>query len=293
MATREEAPSVSGYLTVYWPLMGRDVHVLSAPEFKVVLIVLHCPWVFELQEQRLIHFDERPHPLTDHPRAHLSRPAPLPGACMLAEKLGLLKHYPTIKTKVAGQRYEVPSFLIGDLLPFIAGSQGPYCVHLNIKDTSDAFQNPPDFKLSRMSPEDAREQEISRHRIVRERYRAGGIKTVDIAADEDVDSEVCNNLRAALLYQKRRFALSRTAYADLMEEFRLGISKGQCALEVVRRVSASSSSLDVDELKTAFYRAIWSRDLRLDLFHPVLFDQPMQLETRDVFEVYANWFTRD
>ncbi|MGE1125628.1 hypothetical protein ACQJ02_29725, partial [Pseudomonas zeae] len=53
-ACREEAPSGSRFATVWSQRIGRDIHTLSGPERAVLSIVLYCPWLKDLQEQRML-----------------------------------------------------------------------------------------------------------------------------------------------------------------------------------------------------------------------------------------------
>lgn len=96
LATTGEAPTGSWAMQSYWPKISRYIHTLSKLEQNVLLIALYCPWLFDIQEQRLLHFDERPHPLTGHMKATSLRLPPLPGALQVAEWLGFIAIYPLL-----------------------------------------------------------------------------------------------------------------------------------------------------------------------------------------------------
>jgi len=40
------------------------------------------------------------------------------------------------------------------------------------------------------------------------------------------------------------------------------------------------------------YAAIWSREVRVDLYRPVLPDKPLRRERSDVLVDYSHWFAR-
>lgn len=290
LATREEAPRDSRFSTCFDRRRGRNVHFLSLAEQRVGMILLHCPWLFEIQEQRLIHFDTRPHPLHEHPRLGSARVRSLRGACEVAESLGVLKHYPTIKGSQDGVPYTVPFVFVGDLLGFFIGSRGPYCVNLNVKARRSDFSEPFEGDCAQRDPDLARERAVARHTIERVRYEEGGIKTVEVAALEEVQDALYCTLRDLFLWQKRPCTLSESIRRDVVGALKLGVLAGHSAREVILRLHQKDASLEIEQLKRVFFHAVWNRELRLDLFSPVLIDTPMRPEQRDVLDVYAHWF---
>lgn len=291
LATREEAPSAGRFARFFDQRLGRDVHFLSRQEQKVGLILLYCPYLFDLQEQRLIHFDIRPHPLEGHPQAGNSRFPPLRGACEVAESLGLLNHYPKIRGSADGVAYTLPYVFIGDLLGFFSGPQGPFCVNLNIKQKREDFCNPTSLAPMARDLQSAKERVIARHRIEQVRYAEAGIKTVEIAADEQIHDSLFANIRSVFIWQKRRCSLPDELRREVIDAFRLGVLAGLSAMEVIRRLKERNSSLDVEQLKCVFFHAIWQRQLRLDFFRPILIDEPMLPQQRDLLDVYSDWFS--
>jgi hypothetical protein len=291
LATREEAPPGSRYCPSFDRRLGRDVHFLSLPELRVGAILLYCPWLFDMQEQRLIHFDTRPHPLDGHPRLGAARMSALRGACEVAESLGVLRHYPLVSGSHDGVPFTVPFVFLGDLLGFFAGSCGPYCVNLNVKAHRSDFSEPFDEDRAVADPELAREETIARHMIERVRYEGAGIKSVEVAALEEVPDGLFHTLRHLLLLQKRRCTLSESIRHDVVGALKLGVLAGQSAREVILRLHDKDASLEIEQLQIVFFQAVWNRELRLDLFSPVLIDKPMRAERRDVLDVYAHWLT--
>jgi hypothetical protein len=232
-ATREEAPSFSNASTVWSVLLGRDIHLLSGPELMVLGIVLYCPWLFDLQEQRLLHFDERPHPLSGHPLASRIQLASLRGALEVAESLGVLTYYPTTWVPNDGDKIEIPLLLIGDLLLFLTDAQGPFCVNLDIKDAQDAFHRP--FPRGRKSanPTFAQAKEEARHLVEKVRYADGSIKTIEVATDDDVDPHVVANMEVLLCWQKRTSGMTEDASLEVIDKFQVALLRGEPPLEVI------------------------------------------------------------
>lgn len=68
-ATREEAPAGSRLAKVWSPQIERVVHTISLPEKHTLALLLYCPSLFEMQEQRMLPFIPAPHPLHGHPSA--------------------------------------------------------------------------------------------------------------------------------------------------------------------------------------------------------------------------------
>lgn len=293
LATREEAPSLSGASQVWSARFGRYVHVLSRPELSVLGIVLHCPWLLELQEQRLLHFDARPHPLHGHPSANGVKLPNLRGAVQIAESLGVMKHYPMIWTEdEAGLKQQLPFVYAGDLLPFLTDSVGPFCVNLNIKESREAFRKPHPRGRPHRDASRAAEAAEARHLIERIRYMDGSIKTVDIATDEDVDPHVAANMRQLLLWHKRTSGLSDESSAEVIDNFQAALLRGDSALEAIYQMLRRHSCFKVDQLKVVLYQAIWKRLLRVDLFQPIYIDKPLRPESCDVLDKYKTWFSR-
>lgn len=292
LATKAEAPSGSWAVQVYWPKIGRYIHVLSKLEMNVLLIALYCPWLFDIQEQRLLHFDERPHPLSGHAKAGNLRLQPLPGAVQVAEWLGFIEEYPTLPHRDReGQLIIVPSAWYGDLLLFLDDVDGAFCNNLDVKPTLEDFDH--DRRRQGAAPCPLADGKVEmRHLIEEVRYAMGGMKTIQVAADEGLDWHVVENLRQIWGWQKRRVEFTEAQNAEIIGNYHAAMARGESALEAIYRMTRGGMSLDVHQLKLAFYRAIWNRQLLVDLFQPVLVDRPLKPQHRDVLDNYRSWFCR-
>lgn len=292
-ATREEAPSFTSASEVWSVRLGRYVHVLSKGELSVLGIALQCPWLFELQEQRLLHFDERPHPLHGHPLANGLKLVNLRGAVQIAESLGVLRYYPVIWVlDETGVRRRLPFVYAGDFLLFLADTLGPFCVNLDVKATRDAFHMPHPRARSRRDPVIASQKEEARHLIERVRYLDGSIKTLNIATDDDIDPHLAANVRELLMWHKRSSELADESCAEVVDNFQAALVRGDSALEAIYQMIRRRPSFNVHQLKVVLYQAIMNRQLRVDLFQPIYIDKPLRPEVCDVLDRYKAWFSR-
>lgn len=291
-ATTDEAPSGSNACPVWSNLLGRDVDVLSRPELKVLGIVLYCPWLFDLHEQRLLHFDERPHPLHGHPLATRMELPNLRGALQVAESLGLLNFYPTSWVSSGDDRVKIPLVFIGDLLLFLTDAQGPFCVNLDIKATEAAFHEPFPRGRQARDPASGKLQEEARHLIEKVRYLDGSIKTIQVATDKDINPHVAANMRQLLGWHKRSSGLTDACRVEVIDNFQLALVRGIPPLDAMYSMLNRRIGSTVHQLKTELYQAIWCRRLRVDLFQPVYIDKPMRPERIDVLDRHREWFSR-
>jgi hypothetical protein len=292
LATKAEAPTGSWAVQVYWPKIGRYIHVLSKLEMNVLLIALYCPWLFDIQEQRLLHFDERPHPLTGHIKASNLRLPPLPGALQVAEWLGFIAIYPLLPFRDGdGQLIDIPSAWYGDLLLFLEDIDGAFCNNLDVKPGLEDFVR--DRRRQGAVARPLADGKVeARHLIEDVRYAVGGIKTIQVAAGDELDWHVVENLRQLLGWQKRRVEFTEAQNAEIIGNYHAAMARGESALEAIHRMQKRGMGLDVYQLKLALYRAVWNRKLLVDLFQPVLVDKPLKAQQRDVLDKYRSWFSR-
>lgn len=95
-ATREEAPSRSRPAQVWSERLDRYCHTLSLVEQKVLLLALFNPQLFELQEQRMLATETRPHPLAGHSLATGLELPGLRGTIDVCERLDMIDRLPWI-----------------------------------------------------------------------------------------------------------------------------------------------------------------------------------------------------
>lgn len=292
-AVREEAPAQSRPSQVWWGKIGRNLHVLSLPELWVLVIVLYCPRIWELQEQRMLPFLPTPHPLSGHPRAAGMILSAMSGTLAVAERLGVLKLHPVIYVASADKDQTkdiIPGAWIGDILAFLEDREGPYCVNLSVKHTRIEFSRPVVGVSVKTDMRKAEQREHARQLVEIELYKEAGIPTHQIPGNE-LNEIVVANLMQILLWQKRETNLPIDARQDLVGILNEGMAVGKSALEVITTWSGSNYKKLYDA-KIVLYRAIWHRELRVDLFQYFFLDYPLVPESRDVLDLYGHWFQR-
>jgi hypothetical protein len=137
LATRGEAPSKSGALTMPSEKFQRDMHAGSRAERPFISLALMHPRLFEFKEQHILSPTPSVHPLVGHPRARGIALPVTSGTVNIAERLGVLAMHPQVLEKFKGpegpsERW-IPGPWIGDHLPFLTDDQGPYCVSWDVK----------------------------------------------------------------------------------------------------------------------------------------------------------------
>lgn len=291
-ATREEAPSRSRPAQVWSEQLGRYCHVLSLVEQKALLLILFNPALFELQEQRLLATESRPHPLAGHELAvGMNLPA-LRGTIDVCDRLDMIERHPWIHVHHPDGtgRVPVPVPFIGDFLLFLADEQGPYCINWTIKSSREEFQRP--LVSNRPTNHATAAEAVRMRHAIEERYYAdAGVPTLQIV-DHDIPALLAQNLRSAVLVQHRAAILDVGLYAEICERLQVSIRTGQRPLDILLSV-VHRHDVPLEIAKAAFSRAIWRRDVRPELIDEVIFiDRPLKPERRDPLQVFAAWFAR-
>ncbi|MDY0748724.1 hypothetical protein SNE35_29770 [Paucibacter sp. R3-3] len=302
-ASRGEAPSISRASELYSPKVGRFLELLSTPEQVAGLLALHHPGLFELIEQKELSPMPDLNPLEGHPRYTGPALPPVSGTIDIADRMGLLRFHPKAWQDVPVLRtddlattafdtadsYCVPGYWHGDLLLYLEDEQGMYCLHWDTKAKPGDHGMPgPGYAPSRRRQAISRAQ--ARDKVVLAYFHEANIRTVRVAGSE-IDRTVTNNLRAAVAWQRRPPDMTDELQFGLMSELRAALLSETTPIEVFRRFSRDTSA-SMDACRRVFYRAIMSRELRLDLFRDIVVDRPMLAERRDVLAVYADWFER-
>lgn len=293
-ATPQEAPSISHACTLNSSKLGREVHCLSLSETAAALLALYDPAVVELHEQRMLAPWPSPHPLFGFPGLHQADLPPIKGMIDVAERMGYLKLLPRVRIEnpdIPG-RSDIQVFpYIGDLLLFRrkGGDDGPYCVNWSIKHQQTAFRSPIGSQVGKpRRPRHGSSEILARHEMEEAYYRDAGIRTVRIAGDQ-IDFQVTANLKQLFLNHRTQLPIGKTQQRRILERFLLARDLGIPPLEVAHELCARGD-VTPHACRTVLYQAIWRRELRVDLFRPVLFNRPLRPEQRDVLDVYADWF---
>jgi hypothetical protein len=292
LATREEAPSISRPRQIWSDLLGRYCHVLSEVEARAIVLALHHPRLFELQEQRMLSCEPSLHPLARHPIHAVHGRNHFKGTLNVAERLGVLTTHPIVHFTEGGQAHVTAFPFVGDLLLFMFDEQGPYCVNWTIKLSEEAFRAPIRTDLLSANPERAAADVQARHAIEEIYYQDASIRTQRVV-ERDIDRGLFATLNHLLLWSRRRACVDITdeMRGDILDRFRGCMASGRPPLDEML-ILKRDLSVSLEDLKALLFRAIWRRELRVDLWSGIFVDRPLKPEIRDVLTHYSTWFAR-
>ena len=289
-ATPKEAPSVSwaGTLTPA-KLGGREFHLIGRPAKWFGLLALYHPLVWEIWEERVLHTFPYPHPLHGHERALGIEFAPFKGTLDVAERLGI-QHPKIADRSTAGKEKWLAWPYLGDLLLFLLDDRGPYCVNWPIKDTQKAFRRPGPKTRGKPRLDVDHPAAIARNDLETEYHNDAGIRTQRLS-QEDIDSEVRNNLYDLFLAHRKPVPISAVERDQATFELASSIRESQPAYRTLQRLERELG-LSKESSIALLKQLIWERKVRVDLFRPVLTDQPLHPEGTEILAHYAAWFVR-
>ena len=291
LATPEEAPSISKPTIIRPEKLGkRETHLLSDPEKKAGLLALYHPWVFDLHEQKMLSPRPRAHFLTGHPQCPGQIFPPLRGTMAHFKAVyGTRRSHPYIwvEDKTTGQESAKPWPYLGDLLLFIRAPSGHvfavnWSVKLSERDFVEALSL--DLPASKASKASA----IKRHKIERLYYQDGDIITYQIAGNQ-IDDQVFFNLRWCSEDELEGGKVNPALRAEIYNRIGETVGNGVPAYKTFFKLSAQFN-LTTREVIAVFCRGVWRRKIRVDLFEPILVDQPLIHERIDVLDHYSKWF---
>lgn len=291
LATPQEAPSRSHAVTLSSDKLGRGVHCLSLGEMAAAILALYHPGLRELHEQRMLSPWATQHPLAGFPGSRQVDLSPLQGLIDVAERLGHLSVLPRVKVENPDDPLNPLLQIfpyVGDLLLFMVNEDGQFhCVNWSVKDTETSFKTSP-FGTPKRKQKEESATVLARHQIEEAYYQDGGIRTVRIGSDL-LDKDVVANLKQLFLNHRTKIALTEFQRQQILDKFRIAMDVGIPPYEVILDTCVRGAVTDHD-CRTVLYQAIWNRELRVDLFKPVLINRPLRPEKQDVIEVYADWF---
>lgn len=294
-ATPKEAPGISRpNILVAQKLGGRDMHLLSLPEKAAALLSLYDPQTWDIQEQKVLSTSPRSHFLFGHSRANGCHWPSLKGTVDVANRLGRLNKHPKVKFKnpMTGEWQWVPFPYIGDLLLYRQDELGPYCVNWNVKDKYKDFNKRGPQPSPTATKEDNATDIDDRHELERLYYLDGEIRTV-LVAGEAINKEVVANLSELFLHHARRtdIDIDTALRRRITDCFIESIGEVILAFELIRKIG-QRFSVDEKVVQTLLRQGIWQREIRVDLYQPILMDQPLRPERLDVLQQHSLWFAR-
>ncbi|MHA4868704.1 PDDEXK family nuclease [Duganella sp. PWIR1] len=188
---------------------------------------------------------------------------------------------------------EIPFPLIGDFLWFLEDEAGCYCVNWTIKGSREDFAISPQFSSPVMPATKATGaawKASMRHGIEEIYYLDFGIRTQRITRD-DYSRALVNNLAQIFGWIHRPVALPEAVQKKIFNWLCVALSTGIPPFQMWSEL-ASTERVSLYDVKYVMYRAIWERQLKVDLFQPIHIDWPLLPEKRDALDVYAEWFRR-
>lgn len=293
LANPQEAPKISHAITLTpAKLKGRETHLLSIPERNAALLGLYHPQVIGLQEQRMLWPEAGNHPLWTFPGINKTDLPQIKGVIDVAERLGYIDLLPRLNVE---NSYEpsnpIPVVFpwVGDLLWLVQPSpEKIYCVNWSVKDTYLDFKRPAPPRLGKISTQNESRAVIGRHEIENTYYKDAKIRTIQVA-DKAIDHHVSANLRQLFLHHRQELLLTAEQREEILYKYRAALDTSVPPSEVIL-IFLERGKYTKDQCRSLFFQAIWNRELRVDLFQPILINRPQWPEVRDVAEVYADWF---
>lgn len=290
-ADPKEAPGISTGSILRPAKVGlREFHTLSSAETFASLLVLMHPNCWEVQEQRIMYPLPRPHLLFGHPRASGLPLKQFAGSIEIADRLGLKHPKVRIRLGPKPQDWPIAPFpYFSDLLAYMEDAQGPYVVNISVKSKfSDFRRKGPKTSRSRANEDDP--GTVARQQLEENYYASAGIRTQPIGRDQMPD-DLCWNLRDLFLDDTYPLEATDAQRREVIEIWRDAIGRDLPAYVFARKI-ASKCGVPEREATAILRQSIWRRDLRVDLFRPILMTDPLRPEVDDVFVRFAAWFSR-
>lgn len=285
-ATREEAPPASNCSQIDAPKFGRTLHALSDPEAAVLLLLLYAPTVEEALDQYALPTSRRLHFLDESPFADGRLHPAYEGTVAAAEELGVIKFHAKIPDYEKG-RY-VPFPYVGDVLVFHRKGESVEVVNLTIKQSLADFDRPFQAGKKRRNLDREYEKERARHAIEERCHLDAGIRTVRVTGDE-IPKVLKRNLDCLNGMRTIPEEISKTSVLRVFD--RLLEAKLRCQPPIsVFREALRRWDIPMQHSRVIFADAIFSRELRIDLFHDMLLsDKPLVDEQRDALDLVKRW----
>jgi len=289
-ATREEAPKISWAFAMFDNKLGRVMHLLSTHELAAALFARYIPNCWDVHEQAMLWTEPHTHPLFDYPGVDATTLTPVEGTLLAAHRLGHLAFHPKIRVPsrddIEGQ---VAYPLIGDLLLFLSDEQGRYCVNWPIKRAAEDFWRPTPFAGQKNMPRAIR-RAIARTEIEMAYYESAKIRS-HLVFFQPRFRRVVANLRLLHGFEVRRVQLPDEHRYEMVRRFNAAMANGGSATDQYLSLGARFAC-PWTTCQTVFFQAIWRRELRVDLYQPILTEYPIEPERQDFLDDIKDWFRR-
>jgi hypothetical protein len=291
-ATKEEAPRIAIASAMKTRRLGRHMHLMSPHELAAAVIALYNPNVKDIHEQKVLSPMPSAHPLFDYPGINNSLLLPVQGTMNVAERLGVFEFHPGVQLQREG--WPVPRFALfpwlGDLLLYCQDPVGIYCVNWNVKPEPEDFYRPMRTDTPNRRPKRAREKSIARHSVEEIYYADVGVRTEFITHDRRL-TQVIENLLICHGYDIQEVDLNPGVREQMVARLNACLRNHGGPLEAMFSL-VRSFGCSLTDCQRVFYQSIWRRELRIDLYKPILPEHPLWPEERDVLREVADRFRR-
>jgi hypothetical protein len=259
---------------------------MSAPELYAYLLGNWLGCFVDLHEGRMLHPEPSQGFLVGGPFDGQTYVGSHSGTICVAERLGLLKFHPTIKS----ERGEIAYPLLADLLYFAKDNAGAYAVNWCIKNEPNDFIS--GFKgAGAKSFGKSNEAHVARLLIEEELFNEARIRTNHIALS-DIPKTLRENLRMMYPYLSRPKSILEPLGIELTETINNRIEKQVPLIETIRTFAGKHGGAVYDYL-LLIYQAIWRMEIKCDLNRPIQIDLPLKPIQKDVKRMFDNWTKRE
>jgi len=288
-----EAPGISSGTILRPRRLGyREFHTLSFNETCAAFLALYHPNCFEAFDQLVMSATPCPHLLFGHPLAAGMALSSFKGTLDVADRLGILSKHPKVRARVGPDPAKwplVPFHYFADLTLCLFDDAGPYVVDWSVKDKFDDFRRRGPRK-SKARPDEDDPAVVARTQLQKLYFADAGVRSIELVG-RTIDFHVRCNLRDVFLDDSYPITVSDVARAEIMAMYRENIGRDVPAFRLARQ-AARDYKIDDREATAVLKQGIWRRELRVDLFQPVLMDKVLRPEVTDVLVRYADWFKR-
>jgi len=275
-ATRVEAPSISRPTIIYEKnKIGRELHAMSLTERDALLVALRYKNVIDINEQRVLHPFEGPHPLMGHPEAAGMQLKNLMGMVNAYDELGETKRYPIITVKNKnGEKVKVPNLMEGDLLLYLKDKAGLYCVNWTVKANEAQFDRTKLEGAPELDTKQDRQRAVVRHATEELYYKKSEIPTYRVTGDT-FDPIYLANLRRCFLW-RARIEDKHTQYIEKAALLLNSVLDGYDPLNELGHYFCRKNRIQDYDWKIIMHFIFWESRIPIDFTRHVLYDQPIR-----------------
>lgn len=303
LAVPGEAPPGSSPIAFTSTRLQRTMHALSIAEAVHLALAIYNPRVWDIHENHMLGPWHTAHPLAAHP---VYRDEPWPytkGTLTIAGSLGRATSHPQVRRqkknveetakRIPQGKSEVsdgPLILpwLGDILLFMNDEQGvPRVIEWDVKSEAGKHAQPWAGNWRDSSDPRRVSQARLRDQVYQTYMNQLGIPIKRVARDL-IDPKLGANLIRLCARAGRGLALPETQIEEIGEALSECPRSGEVPADVIRRLAPNPQHMQC--AARILDRWVWERRIRVDLWQPILIDQPLVPEKVDVLDHFAELF---